>query len=90
MKTIDLEKEDVELSQIFNFAQEEPVLLVTDDGREFILSQADDFDTEVEALRNSHSFQKFLDERMKCKVRIPIEKIEKDIEKELNCQSEKT
>lgn len=87
MKTINLEKEKVELSQVFNFAQTEPVLLMTEDGQEFILSQADNFNAEVEALQNSRSFQKFLDERMKCKVRIPIEEIEKDIEKELNSQS---
>lgn len=84
MKTINIESEKIELSQIISFAQTEPVLLMTKDGQEFIISQADDFDAEVEALRNSHSFQKFLDERMKCKVRIPIEEIEKEIEKELN------
>jgi hypothetical protein len=87
MKTIDLQKEKLELSQIFDSARIEPVLLLTGDGQEFILSPADEFEAEVEALRNSRSFQAFLDERMKCKVRFPIEEIEKEIEDELKSQS---
>ncbi len=83
MKTVDLEKENLELSQIFNFARLEPVLLLTD-NQEFILSLADEFESEVEALRNSRSFQTFLDERAKCEVRFPIE----EIEVELRSQSE--
>ena len=53
---------------------------------EFILSQTDDFEAEVEALRNSQKFQEFLDERIKCKVRFPIEELEKEIEEELMSQ----
>jgi PHD/YefM family antitoxin component YafN of YafNO toxin-antitoxin module len=84
MRTIDLQKEKVELSQIFDSARSEPVLLLTPDGDEFILSSADEFEAEVEALRNSQSFQAFLDERMKCDVRFPLEAIEKEVEEELN------
>ena len=86
MRTINLEKEKIELSKIINFAREEIVLLITDDGDEFILSRADDFEAEVEALRNSASFQAFLDERMKCKVSFPIEEVEKETEKELQSE----
>jgi PHD/YefM family antitoxin component YafN of YafNO toxin-antitoxin module len=58
-------------------AHKEPVLVLTSDGEEFILSQADDFDREVEALRNSQTFQKFLEERSQCKARIPLSEIER-------------
>ncbi|MDA0832863.1 MAG: hypothetical protein O2955_06640 [Planctomycetota bacterium] len=44
---------------------------------------ADDFDKEAEALRGSAVFQKFLDERMACTDRIPLEEIEAEIEREL-------
>jgi hypothetical protein len=84
MRTIDLQKEKFELSQLFDTARSEPVLLLTPDGDEFILSHADEFDDEVEALRNSQSFQTFLDERMKCDIRFPLEAIEKEVEDELN------
>jgi hypothetical protein len=57
--------------------------LLMPDRREFILSQADDFEAEVEALRNSISFQDFLEERRQCQVKIPIEDIEKEIDEEL-------
>ncbi|HEX9731592.1 MAG TPA: hypothetical protein VGG06_06340 [Thermoanaerobaculia bacterium] len=83
MKTIDLGVQRVEMDRIFDFATTEPVLLLTADGREFVVSQADDFEAEVEALRNSESFQRFLDERMKSRVRIPLEVVENEIEEEL-------
>jgi hypothetical protein len=38
-------------------------LLLAPDGREYILSQADDFEQEVETLRQSTKFQAFLAER---------------------------
>ena len=44
-------------------AQQEPVLLLTADGQEFVVSEADDFEHEVAALRASQAFQRFLDER---------------------------
>jgi hypothetical protein len=87
MKTINLEKEKFELSQVIESARLEPVLLLAENGEEFILSHADEFDAEVEALRNSLSFQAFLDERMKCKTRYTLEEIEKEIEDELETES---
>ena len=84
MKTINLEKEKLDLKEVINLARKEPVLLLTPDGKEFFISEADDFEKEVEMLRGSHAFQKFLDERSMCKHRIPLEDIEKEIEKELS------
>jgi len=87
MKTIDLAKEPLGLSRIFSFARMEPVLLVMGE-EEFVLSRADDFEAEVEAIRNSPSFQKFLDSRMKCKARFAIEDIEKEVDDELQAESD--
>ena len=83
MKTINLQQEPLTLSQLFEVAQAEPILLLTTDGQEFILSQADRFEQEVEALRNSQRFQAFLDERMGCQTRIPLEELEQEVEEEL-------
>ena len=88
MKSIDIEKEKVDLFHLFDFARTEPVLLLAY-GEEFIISRADSFDDEVKKHRNSKSFQAFLDRRMKCKIRFPIEDIEKEIEKELQEESKK-
>lgn len=83
MKTVNLEKEKLDLEEVINLARKEPVLLLTSDGKEFFISEADDFEREVEVLRGSQAFQRFLDERSACKRRIPLEEIEKEIEKEL-------
>ena len=80
MKTVDLENENLDLKAVISLAREGPVLILTPDGKEFFVSEADDFDKEVETLRASSAFQKFLDERSASKSRIPLEDIEKDIE----------
>jgi len=89
MKTIDLEKEKMDLAEVIKIARREPVLLVTPDGKEFCIAEADDFEKEVEALRGSRAFQRFLDERSASARRIPLEDIEAEIEEEL-AKQEKT
>jgi len=54
-----------------------------------MIAKTNFFDDEVEKHRNSKSFQAFLDTRMECDIRFPIEEIEKEIEKELHAESEK-
>ncbi len=83
MKSVDLRSENVDLSQLLHMAEGEAVLVVTPDGHEFILAEADDFEVEAEALRKSARFQSFLDRRTREKSRIPIEDIEKEIAQEL-------
>lgn len=84
MKTITFQNlQQVNLTPVLQTAQYEPVMLLTMDGREFILSQADGFDKEVDALRNSPRFQAFLDERMRCPIRIPLEELEWEVDEEL-------
>ena len=79
MKTIDLQTEKVDLDAVLALARREPVLLLTPDGREFCLAEADDFESEVEALRGSQAFQQFLEERSASRRRIPLEEIEKEL-----------
>ncbi|MCH8040502.1 MAG: hypothetical protein IH977_09170 [Nitrospinae bacterium] len=83
MKTVKLEDEKLGLEEVINIARKEPVLVLTPDGKEFLISEADDFEKEVEALRGSLTFQKFLDERLRGKDTFPLEEVEKEIEKEL-------
>ncbi|MBI2485764.1 MAG: hypothetical protein HYW01_02155 [Deltaproteobacteria bacterium] len=83
MKTVNLEEEKLDLEELIKLARKEPVLLLMPDGKEFFISEADDFEREVEILRRSPAFQKFLDKRSKSKRGIRLEEIEKGIEKEL-------
>lgn len=86
MKTIELAKEPLDLAAVIKLASQEPVLLVTPEGKEFCLAEADDFEREVETLRGSQAFQRFLEERAASTRRIPLEEIEAEIEQELAAQ----
>lgn len=86
MRAINIEKENIGLNQIVSLARKESILLLSG-ADEFIISRADDFESEVEAIRNSSNFQSFLDERMKCETRFPIEEVEKEVENELSGES---
>ena len=83
MKTVNLEKEKLGLGDVINLARQGPVLLLTPDGKEFCIAEADDFEREVEALRGSRAFQRFLDERAAHTRTIPLEEVEKELEQEL-------
>jgi hypothetical protein len=71
------------VDDLIDMARREPVLLVAADGKEFFLSEADDFEREVEALRSSPSFQRFLEERSKGGKTIPLAEIEREIDEEI-------
>ena len=89
MKLINLAEQAVDISQVLEYAQEGPVVLLAADGREYVLAEADDFDREVEQLRNSVAFQRFLDERsayQTTKRRVPLDEIRREIEAELAAQ----
>jgi hypothetical protein len=86
MKTIRLEEANLDLESAINLARKEPLLLLTADGQEFFLTLADDFEREVESLRQSPAFQRFLDERSACPRRIPLEEVEAEINQELAAQ----
>jgi hypothetical protein len=81
MKMIDLAQHKLDVEQLLELARQGPVVLLTAEGEEFCVVEADDFDREVETLRNSRAFQQFLDERSKDKRTIPLEELEKELEK---------
>jgi hypothetical protein len=83
MKTIDLDTTRLDLASSIDMARQEPLLLLTADGQELLMSLADDLDKEVEVLRRSQAFQRFLDERSVCSRRIPLEDVEAEIDQEL-------
>lgn len=47
MRVVQLSNTDTGVARFVEMAQREPVLLLTPDGREYILSPADDFEQEV-------------------------------------------
>jgi len=71
-----------DLAGVLRLAEKGPVLL-TDDGREFLVSKADDFAAEIEALRQSIPFQAFLDKRLCGTGWTSLAEIEKEIAADL-------
>jgi len=90
MKTVKVEEEKLDLQAAIDLARKEPVVLLTADGKEFVLAEADDFEREVEALRGSQAFQRFLEERSKSASRVSLDKIEAEIDKEIATQRKPT
>lgn len=90
MKTVHLDQEKPSLADIMHFAEQEPLLLIAANGKTYILTEADDFEAEVNLLRASQTFQRFLDQRMASPGRRRrLDDIEADIERELASLSHK-
>ena len=85
-----MQEEGLDLPSVIERDRQEPVLLVTADGKEFLIAEADDFDRKVETLRASPAFQRFLDERSRSIRRIPLEEVKAAIECELEARGEVT
>jgi hypothetical protein len=63
MKTVDLASGTPTLSVLLSMTREDNVVLRTADGREFVLAEIDDFDREVELVRQNQELMEFLDQR---------------------------
>jgi hypothetical protein len=84
VKTIHLTQQSLNVADLIALAKQETVLLVTADGQEFLLAEADDFEQEVAQLRSSQSFQAFLTARSLSQPRYSLEEIEQEIDQELS------
>jgi hypothetical protein len=63
LKTVDLASSTPTLPALLSMASEDNVVLRTADGREFVLAEIDDFDREVELVRQNQELMEFLDQR---------------------------
>jgi PHD/YefM family antitoxin component YafN of YafNO toxin-antitoxin module len=76
MKTLDLRQESITLEQLLQVANTESVLILSENGNQYILENADAFEEEVTALGNSEKFMSFLAERATEKGSISLDEIE--------------
>jgi PHD/YefM family antitoxin component YafN of YafNO toxin-antitoxin module len=51
MRAVNLAEEPLDLAAVLKLAGQDPVLLLTPDGKELVLTEADDFERAVEGLR---------------------------------------
>ncbi len=79
MKTIELTSDAPTLHELVILADQENVIIRTAQGRQFLLAELDDFELEVERLKNSEEFMAFLDERSKERGTTSIEELRKEL-----------
>lgn len=77
MKTITIAPEKMAVQELFGMAKNESLLVKIKDGDSFFISLADDFNSEVELLRNHHRFLSMLDQFKQEKETISFEDVEK-------------
>ena len=63
MKTIELKPDTPSLHELIELADQENIIIKTAQGKQFVLAELDDFELDVEQLKNSKEFMAFLDER---------------------------
>jgi hypothetical protein len=79
MRTIELRTNAASVEELLSMARQENVLVTTEDGASFLISSADDFDTEVQLLRRNHRFLTVLDKLKRDRETIPLEEAEKTL-----------
>lgn len=75
MKTIALDSQKDTAVWLRTHVQDEPVLVTLPDGNRYMISHADDLQTEVELLRNNQRFMSFLEEAKKDDSRHSLEEV---------------
>ena len=60
MKTLGVSDELPSVKDLLELARDENVILRTSEGREFILAEIDDFDGELELIRQNDKLMEFL------------------------------
>ena len=63
MKTIELSETTGTFAEILQLANDNNIIVKTQDGRQFILAEIEDFDREIELTRHNEELMRFLDER---------------------------
>jgi hypothetical protein len=79
MTVIELAQTHPTLEEVFGLAKDGVVLLRRPDGSAFALAPLDDFEVEVELLRNSPDFLTFLRQLSREDASIPLEDLRKEL-----------
>ncbi len=79
MKTIELTPDTPSLYELVELADQENIIIKTAQGKQFVLAELDDFDLEVDKLRNSKEFMAFLEQRSKERGITSIEQLRQEL-----------
>ncbi len=76
---IELIQSPISVDDLLSIASRETVILRKPDSNGFVLAAIDDFDLEVELLRNNKEFMAYLDEVSNQEATISLEEVEKEL-----------
>ncbi|MFQ5652699.1 MAG: hypothetical protein ACE5IY_22425 [bacterium] len=79
MKKIDLTQQELTIKDLLQLASIESLLILSEDGHQYILEEADQFEKEVAMLGKSDKFMQFLEGRSKETATTPIDDLEKKL-----------
>jgi hypothetical protein len=65
MKTIEIAGNTIDIQELLRLASDNNLILRTEDGKEFLLAEVDDFEQEVALVRQQPELMAFLEERSK-------------------------
>lgn len=82
MRTIDLSTTNANLTEILSLAGDETILIRTPEGREFVISEVDDFAHEVALTAQNQELMEFLALRSKETKRHSISKVREMLNQE--------
>lgn len=72
MKTVTISPRSRSIRELLARASQDNLILRAPDGREFILAEIDDFNREIELIRQNKALMKLLEARSKPKKRISL------------------
>ena len=79
MKAVKLTSRPPSVRELLSMAREESVLVTGEDGEKYVITHADDFETEVQLLRRNHAFLALLDELKQDDSSIPLAEAEQKL-----------
>ncbi len=79
MKTIELSDSLPNLKEVLELAGKENIILRTLDGREFVLAEVDDFNKEIELIRQNQELLKLLDQRSEERKTFTLNQVRKQL-----------
>jgi hypothetical protein len=84
MITYDLGEHPITLDELLKMASKDAIQIISRNGDEFILAQAETFEQEVAKLGNSVPFMQFLATRSKQRKGRSLEKVEQALNQRIN------
>lgn len=72
MKTITLNDTNLTALELLKLAEKEAIIIMEKDGKEYVISLIDDFNYEVESLKNNQEFLNFLERRNQSQQKVSL------------------